>query len=242
MTALIKARSKPLDARSTAHHPAIAAAMDELEKTVGGRTALIRLLAAAPLEEDLAHVLNVIADPKQDLRRLSTVCKQAGISLGEMYQVLKQGLYVKAVVQVMQTVATQTPPVVEDIFKRAVPHDITCPECRGVTTVTNASKPDAGPTICTACNGTGKQEMLPDVERQKLALSIGPFAPKALAQNNGTIDNRTQILNHSVTPQGFADLLAETDALLHPRRRGVPALEVDIVDAEAQAPAEGGVS
>ena len=197
--------------------------MDELEKTVGGRTALIRLLAAAPLEEDLAHVLNVIADPKQDLRRLSTVCKQAGITLGEMYQVLKQGLYVKAVVQVMQTVAEKTPPLVENIFKRALPHEVECPDCLGKG--------------CAKCH-EGKVRKEPETETQKLALSIGPFAPKALAQNNGTIDNRTQILNHSVTPQGFADLLAETDALLHPRRRGAPTLEVDIVDAEAQAPAQ----
>lgn len=223
--------------------PAYAAAIDQFESTLGGRAALIDALAGAPLDEDLAFVLGCVADPRQDARKLSTVCATMGVSLFELHEALKRGIYARAVLASMRSIATHTPAVVEDVMLRGAPHYIDCATCGGVWTVTSTAKPDEAPTPCTTCKGSGHTLVLPEVDRQKLALSLTPFAPKAASMVS--VDNRSVTLtDHSA--EGFAKLLQATDQILHGRALRastptLPALREGVEDGElVGAPDLGG--
>lgn len=221
--------------------PAYAAAIDQFESTLGGRAALIDALAGAPLDEDLAFVLRCVADPRQDARKLSTVCATMGVSLFELHEALKRGIYARAVVASMRTIADRMPPVVEDVMLRAAPHTIECTACHGrgvVPALNKKGDPDftVPEVVCLPCNSTGRHMVYPEVDRQKLALSLTPFAPKSTPMVS--VDNRSVTLtDHSA--EGFAKLLQATDQILHGRARAALAAPTDALAAPTEELLDG---
>lgn len=218
----------------TLDHAAVAGAIDAIEHEIGGRQTLVETLTHAPQTDDLAYVINLIADPSMDARKLSSICRAGNIHPGELIEAYKRGAYAKMQIAVVQQIATRAPAVVEDVMVRAAPHLVDCPACKGVLTVLNESwdpkKPDASdryfPCVCAKTESPGRLLLLPAVDRQRLALDLAQLLPKA---GPAVVVNAQQQHAHfDASPKGFAALLADTDAVLHRGRRQAP----EVVDAE----------
>jgi hypothetical protein len=212
----------------------VADAVDAIESAAGGRDALLAALLTSLPSEDLAYVVRAIADPRSDARKLSSICKAYGITIGEVIEAYKRGVLAKPTVEAIRIVAQATPGVVTDIMRRGQPFVDTCPTCSGTTTVTvitpGAKRSDPSTVTqepCKACKATGEVVALPSVDQQKLALSLTPLAPKssplvAVQQ----VDARALTFSDP-TPAGFGKLLTLTDEVLHRRRRPAPQATVD---------------
>lgn len=210
---------------ATYDQAAVAKAVDALEVAAGGRAKLIAALLGAPPSDDLAYVVNLIASPDMDARKLSQICRAGKITVGELLEAYKRGVYAQMQLQVMSRIAEHTPAVVEDVLLRAQPHQITCFACKGslVTPNPKADQKDEPPVLpCTVCLDanrvpTGLIEVLPDLDRQKLALDLANLLPKK--QPMIAIDARQQS-NHfgDVSPLGRTKLLGHADDILYRSR------------------------
>jgi hypothetical protein len=211
----------------------VADAVDAIESAAGGRDALLAALLTSLPSEDLAYVVRAIADPRSDARKLSSICKAYGITIGEVIEAYKRGVLAKPTVEAIRIVAQATPGVVTDIMRRGQPFVDTCPTCQGTTTVTKevtlkkGDPPTVTQEVCGTCKGKGDVTTLPSVDQQKLALSLTPLAPKssplvAVQQ----VDARALTFSDP-TPAGFGKLLTLTDEVLHRRRRPAPQATVD---------------
>lgn len=220
---------------------AVAKAIDALESATGGRDALIAALTAAPPTDDLAYVIGWITDPRNDARKLSTICRAANISVGEVLEALKRGVYAAMTVQVMATVAAKTPGVVEDVFTRAVIHEALCPVCRGDKELSQEIRDKHGvvlvrlpPEPCPTCKATGYIDQLPDLERQKLALDLANLLPKKGPAV--VVDQRSALQVNEVTPGSFSRMISAADAVLHRRRAGSSSTPVAAASSPAPSP------
>jgi len=206
----------------------VAAAIDQFEVAAGGRKPLIAALTGIEPTHDLSYVLNVLADPEADARKLSDICKQSGIPLGELIQAFKHGVFAVPVVQAIRTIADRLPAVVDDVMRRGAPYIDTCTACRGTTTVTKRERrrldddgdEPTGPwqdlqVPCETCLATGTLEYKPSVDQQKLALSLTPLQPKTGPAV--VVDNRSVNVNDT-GPGGMGKILRGVDAILHARR------------------------
>lgn len=220
----------------TLDHEAVDKAIAQLEAAMGGRQDLLATLAHAPQTDDLAYVINLIADPRSDARSLAAICRAGHVHPGELLEAYKRGKFAKMQVQAIATIAEKTPAVVSDVMDRAAPHLENCPSCKGTQWLPNPQwKPDGEQERWLACSCTltttpGFVAQVPTVERQKLALDLAQLTPQKGPQV--VVDNRTQVANRfDASPSGFSALLSETDEILH-RRRG----STEVVDAEITDP------
>lgn len=208
-TAESQALTTPADrsiARLYVPHSTLAKAIDAFEEELGGRRALLEMLVGLPDGDDrLGYVVGLIADPRNDAFELSALCRAGGVSLGELLQTAKEGALAAAVVKALRKVAEKLPDVVEDVMLRAAPHQVTCDVCQG--TGTRAAKPDAPPEPCPVCAGLGSKTVMPEFDRQKLALDLANLLPKK--QPMIAIDARRQQANIG----SLADLVKATDAV-----------------------------
>lgn len=254
-TALTKSKKLP----ATYVHSPAAAAIDALEAAMGGRAPLVAaLLQVAPAndaqEEALTYVMGLIADPRHATTKLSVLCARGGITVGELLEAYKNGSLAQMQIEMITAAAKNMPAIVADLFTRAQPHQVTCSRCKGSASVTLeegdpgwiAPKKDqeSGPQIgpCPRCVGTGTLDVLPELERQKLALEVAQLLPK----KGPLIDARSV----HVTPGGgggfpdFTKIIAASDHVLHPRRRveeiedGAEVTEAEVIDGEG-LPAAG---
>lgn len=202
----------------------LAAAIDAIEAAVGGRQALIR---AFELVDDpgLTEAINLIADPRLDARKLSVLCRRAGISIGELLEAYKRGVYAHMQLQVTTTIAEKTPAVVEDVLVRAAPHLVPCSLCHGQQQITLGA--DTAPCRCTTTDTPGQELVLPDLARQKLALDLANLLPKAgplvaIQQNN------TPPSAFDPSPRAFSQLQRRMDEAT--KATAPEIIEVDAVD------------
>lgn len=196
-------------------HRAIVKILDQFEMTVGGRTRLLNALLAAPAAyrtEELATLIRWMADPANDLRKLSVLCDAGEVSLLDVLEAFKHGTGILAFVEAIAAVHEKTPKIAQDVLARALPLEVPCPKCEGAKTIPGRKGRPA--TECAKCQGTGTITKPPTLNRQKYALSLGPLAPKGTPLV--AIDQR-ELHVHDASPQGFAKLLAATDRLLHAR-------------------------
>jgi len=226
VTALTHARRKPADFSAYAQ-PVAAAAVDMLEAAMGGRAALVAALVSGPSDPDLDYVVGLIADPRHDAQKLSAVCALGRVTVGQVLEAYKRGVLASAQVAAIHRVAASIPKVVDDVMTRAQPHYVQCGSCNGVGTRGDTTKPDAPPSPCTACNGTGSHFTLPELDRQKVALELGKLltkGPMVVAQTN-----HYERPASSASPAAFGSLMAAVDKILHPGRVEEDA---DVVDGE----------
>jgi hypothetical protein len=220
----------------------VAAAIDALEVAAGGRQALIAAMVAQPATDpDLNYVIGLIADPRHDARRLSQLCKAGRVPLGTLIEAFKRGVYAQMTVQVLGTIARETPKVVEDIVARAQTHWVTCGSCQGVghlrhlkagqpiidllTNQTVGVYPDTVP--CDRCATTGQVEEPGDLDRQKMVLTLAGLGPKPSGPGV-VVDNRSVTINGESTaapqagPDSFASIIGAVDRILRRPARVLP--------------------
>ena len=195
---------------------AAASALDALETAMGGRATLVDVVLHAPTHTGLDRVVALLADPRNDARALSLLCREASISVGELLEAYKQGRLARAQVHAIDLVATHLPAVVEDLLLRAQPHTVDCGKCHGTGTMTGE---DAPPAPCDACAATGKRTILPDLDRQKVALDLAQMSPKG--KGPVVVVNQHAAPSMDASPEGFDILLQMADRVLHGTRKTI---------------------
>ena len=210
---------------------AAAGALTQLEAAVGGRQALVEVVLHAPTGHGLDGVIALLANPQNDARALSLLCREAGISVGELLEAYKQGRLARAQVRAIDLVAEHLPAVMEDLLLRAQPHTVDCGACRGKGEVTQ----EDGPALpCDACAATGKRLVLPDLDRQKVALDLAQMTPKG--KGALVVVNQSSAPSTDASPEGFDLLLRMADRVLYGRERVIEGETVPDEPSPAPAP------
>lgn len=214
-----------------------AAAIDAFAVALGGRQAILDTLQVATGSPEIDKVTHLLLDPRYGGWSLRRLCTLAGVTIADFFAAYKKSLLVKAHLQAARIVTAELVHVVEDVMKRAHPHQVACGHCGGTGRLAVApagGQPYPIPGACGPCGGTGQIQVLPDLDRQKLALELGQLVSKS-----GGI-NLTQNQNTLVAPgsgygPGAIDQLQQAVAeVLTPRSRrpsvviDVPALELEI--------------
>lgn len=213
-----------------------ARALRNIERSMGGRQDLIAALFAAGASDDLAYVIGMIADPRNDARDLPNICAEGGITIGELMEAYKRGCIAAAQVASVHHVAAHLSAVAEDVMVRARPYLVECLSCLGqglrpdpeFTPAEGQTRKDAPLVPCEPCKGTGQVTQLPDLDRQKVALELGGLGPKRAPLVD--MSDRRKLTIGDTSAAGFVDLLGAVDQFLY--RRGGPAAP------GASAPAE----
>lgn len=138
-----------------------------MEREIGGRGALIDLLAHAPKDEETEYILALVADPEGDDRTLAELCIDGGIKPNKLIAILRSGELAKGQMKALRKVIERLPEVTEDMVKRALPRKVRCKDCGG-------KRAD-----CTSCDGTGRVELEPPLARQKIVAEMTGLLVKA---------------------------------------------------------------
>lgn len=240
-----------------ARHLALPSVLEEqslalIEKTLGGREALVAALAHAPKSRDLEFLLGLIGDPLQAKVPLGHLCAQGGVTPGELLAAWKAGEILRGHVLATKQIVAALPAVVQDVLKRAAPYEDTCTGCQGLGQITpepTKKVPNPEPKTCPACQGQGKLLYEADLERAKMALDLAQLTPKG----NGVQVNLNQQAVHLHQGGGSAGgtleaMMSASDAILYgesenplapPAQPPAPLPPEDIIDAE---PLSGGDS
>lgn len=220
-------------------------ALASLEKALGGRSQILSTLVQADLTDDEQLICDLLADPQNDNRSLAKVCGIAHYSLSRLLDLFKKAKGAEAYIKSVNRVYEKLPDIAGDIAERSVPQKARCGDCRGIGLVKRVDVDDDGkPKFsedgkrvwieeqCWPCEGTGQITILPDLERQKLALQIG-----GLIKEKGPaviVDQRNQLAFSRTN----SDFRSATDALLFGRKTPEAQPEAQVVDAEVVQPSE----
>lgn len=194
-------------------------ALNALEGTLGGREKLVEALVLAPTAEGVdtaraEYVVGLLADPKHAHRTLRGIAAISGISLQEVLTLYRKSAVQRAHLQALGHIATTLPAVAKHIMDRAIPYEAACYKCAGTGTMTpEPSKANMNPTPgpCETCKGGGKLLHEPELERQKLALTLG-----GLLKGGGgatTVVNVQQGQSQGAIPQSTGEGLLQMQKL-----------------------------
>lgn len=212
-----------------------ATALTKFEQAIGGRDVLIEALLHAPPSKDLKYVLGLITEPGNARVSLAKLCVQGGITPGELWQYFQKAELTRATVLAIREVAKRLPEVVKDVMDRSIPWTETCPKCLGATTVPVEGKPDSPPVTCPECRGEGVITLVPDLERQKVALELGALLKKG---GGMTITQQNLQLTPGRAETGALERMQEaTDKILYgepasTRPSGLPVIEAEPLPEE----------
>lgn len=161
---------------------------------LGGRQKLVEALEIGAPQAEIDKVLDLLADPRYDGWSLRRICEMAGLAVPDLLVAFRSATLIKAQIAATQTIAAGIVPVVADIMHRAAPHELPCGACGGLGEITpepTKKQPNPSPEDCKACRGTGREQVLPELERQKLAIELADLVKKgggiSLNQQNVTI-------------------------------------------------------
>jgi len=163
------------------------------ETALGGRDALIDVLAVADDAPEVARILNLLLDPRYQAMSLRRLCTMTGLSVADFFAAYKTAAVVRAHIQAAPIIAAKLLGVVDDLMTRAQPHYLICPVCRGTGSIVpepTTAKPNPIPEPCTSCV-EGRQLVLPDLDRQKLALEVAEL----IKPRGGMVFNQANLLN-----------------------------------------------
>jgi hypothetical protein len=203
----------------------VAAELAQLERALGGRSAIIAALSHAPKSADLDYVLGLVADPLNTEESLAAICAQGGITAGELLDAYRQGILLKGQVLAAKAIAEELPGVAADTMLKARPHEDTCTGCQGLGTVVpepTKKDPNPAPKTCPVCRGTGKLLYPGDLEHKKLALELGKLTSKG---GGIVVDNRQAHLHTGGEAAGgtLEALQRATDQILYGHGVSTPA-------------------
>lgn len=161
------------------------AAIATLEETLGGREKLVESLAVGGgsaaahggiKPERAQFILGLLADPHHRGKSLRRLTKLAGITLDELLTLYRDAAIMRSHIEAIGHIAAGLPAVAKDVMAKAVPYEETCYGCGGVGQITpepTRKVPNPSPQPCPTCKGGGRLLHQPDLERQKLALTLG---------------------------------------------------------------------
>jgi hypothetical protein len=154
--------------------------LQNFEDSLGGREKMVDALslgARGSIAEDRAQfILGLLADPRHKGKSLRRLAKLAGISLEDLLALYRESTVMKAHLQAIGTIASGLPGVAADVMRKSVPYEETCYTCSGTSEITpepTKKNPNPGPEKCRTCRGLGRLLHQPDLETQKLALTLG---------------------------------------------------------------------
>ncbi len=153
-----------------------------VEAQLGGRQAVVGLLALAPLTPTLRYILGMLGEPRFASQSLAEICSTGNILPGELLQHLASAALLRGKTIAAQRIGMAVPAVVEDVLKRATPYEEACSGCQGIGTRVADPTPDTpnpAPVACETCGGTGRLIYQPDLEVQKLALDLAQLLPRS---------------------------------------------------------------
>jgi hypothetical protein len=144
-----------------------------VERELGGRAELCRVLELAPATTAITNLITLLANQSAPTRAasLSTLATQANCTTGEILKAYQAGIKLYAQTLALKEVAAQLPEVTRDVMTRALPMKIECLACHG-------TKKDEDGKKCQACHGKGTIVDIPDLARQQVALDLGDLFPK----------------------------------------------------------------
>lgn len=222
-------------------------ALDTFVAALGGREQLTAALTVGSGSPEVDRVLRLIDDPRYATWSLRKLCVAAGITVAEFFSAYRKAALVEAHLKAVQIIAGAIPGVVQDLMQRAQPHAIKCEPCNGIGTITTDPTPQIPnpiPQPCRACNGVGTITVLPDLDRQKVALELG-----TLLQARGGLSIQQNVLTagSGAAPLGSGgagalDALQQAvHGLLRPTARALPiptpaSAPVPVVDGILEEP------
>jgi hypothetical protein len=233
-TALVPAAARPRTTLTDKERALNGDAIEVFTSGVGGRAKLRQVLSIAGAEAPTEKVVNCLLDPAYDTWSLRRICEHTGITVVDLFAHYKKGLYAAAHIRAAHLITEKLVPVVVDVMQRAVPHVIICPRCHATPTT-------PGTSACPECNGTGKVESVPDLQRQKLALELG----RLIERKAGVVMQQTAIGAVATTAltSGHAGSLEQLqqavgELLFSPARRRTAAPVVDVTPEPAAPEAD----
>jgi hypothetical protein len=152
----------------------------QLEHELGGREALMGVLALNTRSQALTELMGLLADPLHDRDNLGVLCFQAGVTTGDLLSAYQSGLMHFAQTLAKREVAEHLPAVTRDVMVRAQPIEESCWPCRGTGIIlipATKTEPEVE-EACNTCQGTGRVTRIPELDRQKAALDLGEMFPK----------------------------------------------------------------
>lgn len=180
-----------------------AAVLADIEKSVGGRRAILQALVTAPQSRDIKYLIGLLADPDRRTQSLAAICLEAKIVPGTLLDMLERGTKLQSRIIAGQIIARGTPAMVEDVMAKAAPFHDDCTDCQGTGTHVpdpTPEVPNPNPEQCTVCRGTGKLRYEADPECRRLGLEIAGLT----AKGGGVTINNTNQLNAPQVSVGLA--------------------------------------
>jgi hypothetical protein len=149
---------------------------------VGGRHALTGALAVGATSPDVQQIVRLLLDPRYDQTSLPRLCRLAGLTVADFFVAYRKALVARSHIAATHLVAGQILTVVQDILHRAAPHHVPCDACYGCGSITPSPTrqvPNPSPGPCPRCQGRGQITLLPDLDRQKVALELAQLTQKS---------------------------------------------------------------
>lgn len=234
-------RAQVLERKSPFYTPSVVEALYEIEARLGGRHALVGMLALAPLSPDLRYVLGMLGDPAHDRLSLAEICARGNLLPGSLLEHLASAAMLAGKIQAAQRIGEGMAAVAADVMRRAVPYEDRCYRCNGVGTLPphpTASDPNPGPEPCEICNTVGRLVYQPDLDRQKLAIEMAQLLPKSAGIQIANI--QTGGKPASGGEGAFEKLQQATDKILYGVMRDAPEadppVDAELVDSVAADP------
>jgi hypothetical protein len=215
-------------------------AVEAFQQAVGGRAALIDALEIGSPRPEIDKVLDLLADGRFDRTSLREVCDLAGITVAELMVAFRSATLIKAQIAATAQIAARIGPIVDDVLTRAAPHDAICETCGGrgqITPDPTRVVPNPSPQPCRPCQGRGHRRVVPDLERQKLALDLAEL----LKKSGGLTITQQQMTVLPASRGGVGDLERLQAALGDVFTGPIDPTELAVLEAEvvSAAPAPG---
>src|SRR5258708_2490884 len=217
-----------------------------IERTLGGRAALVAALTHAPASAHMEFILGLIGDPEQARTPLGQLCAQGGVTPGELLGAWRSGEILRGHVLATKQVVAALPGVVADVLKRAAPYEDTCSSCLGLGRVTpepTRAVPNPEAIPCPACLGSGALTYEADLDRAKLALDLAQLTQRAGPAVQLNL-NQQQAHFHGASAGGtLKPLMAASDKILSGDAAARPPLQAppaEPIDADLPDGADSG--
>lgn len=183
------------------------AAVDAFVTALGGRQVLVDTLLLATGDAAVDRVVSLLDDPVYGGWSLKDLCASAGLSLADFLTAYQRAMLKRGEIAATRVITARMVEVVDDVMRRAAPYDEACP-CL-----------DADRAACRQCRGTGIRRVLPELDRQKVALDLA----KLLSKGGSLIQQNTLVAPGGSAPTviahgSLADLSAAVTEVLKPRR------------------------
>lgn len=188
-------------------------ALATYEAELGGRPSLVQKLAHAQLDKNGYRLVQLLADPENDLLSLAEVCQRAAVSVGKVSEWVKAALTAKANLLATLHIAEHTPEVARSVMVDAQSGERTCLTCQGTGSFPG---PSGVQTSCGVCGGRGTTRYEPELGLRKVALALSGLLNPAGSGTKVSITNNNLAVAGASSASAALDRMTElTDKLLY---------------------------